>query len=154
MSDPSPWPAEPGMWLALGHIWTCSDTAWIPGTFGLKDRTPAPARPEAMAGNPLLQAVGLPWQHGWRSFPAPLHTSRQAPQESWAKLPPQLLLAQVPSITGDHPPGHPHHNSQRPLRPPLCPGRNWAPDPLHQVSHSPNPNSHSVYSWSHSCDHD
>lgn len=62
---PSPQPRELGMWLPLGHIWTCSEagTSW-PRQSGslaglqLKDRTPSPARPGALAGNPFSRPQG------------------------------------------------------------------------------------------------
>lgn len=75
-----------------------------------------------MAGNLLLLAPGLPWQHGWGSFPAPRPASQPAPLVSRAKLPPQLLPTEGPSITWDAPVLSPHSSSQGPLTSPLPKG--------------------------------
>lgn len=48
---PSPQPREPGMWLPLGHIWTCSEAARIPGTAPAQRQDPHPSRA---------------WGNGWK----------------------------------------------------------------------------------------
>lgn len=84
-----------------------------------------------MAGNLLLQAPGLPWQHSWGSFPAPRSSSPRAPLASRAELPPQLLCTEGPSITWDAP-------ALPPRRSPLPKGCSIRPlAPTHQASHHP-----------------
>lgn len=51
LQTPSPQPREPGMWLPLGHIWTCSEAARIPGTAPAQRQDPHPSRS---------------WGNGWK----------------------------------------------------------------------------------------
>lgn len=141
------------MWLPLGHIWTCSEAAWIPGRVPLKDRNPPPhpcfplPLPQPGLGQWLETSLGprATMATGLGVISGPMSHLSAGPQSNRAKPLPQLLLTEGPSIAGDSPTASPT-TAARGLQGPTSPKMlNWIPDPapIRPPTNSP----------AHGCDH-